>query len=118
MTEHSETSETEQEHAVPKVQEIPKNVSPKEILTRVKRESHEFAVEMKERLIDPVIHLSNVHLEEVEQSYASHFVETFLLGCKMFFGGSLAMVHAVFPCIARDCSSICRDIREPKLKNE
>lgn len=118
MTDQSETSEQEQEQEIPNVQEPLKNDTPKEIISRLKRESHEFAVEMKERLIDPAIHLSNEHLEEVEQSYASHFVETFLLGCKMFFGGSLAMVHAVFPCVARDCSSICRDIREPKLKNE
>jgi hypothetical protein len=88
------------------------------VTNRIKNECQECVNELKSRLIDPIIHISNDHLEKVEQSYASHFVESFLLGCKMFFGGSLALVHAFFPCFARDCSSICQDIREPKMKDE
>lgn len=108
MSDSSDSSEEPQQS---------KNKLPKDVISRLKHDSHELAVELKKRIIDPAIHLSNEHLENVDQSYASHFVESFLLGCKMFFGGSLAMIHAVFPFIARDCSSICQDITS-KLKND
>lgn len=63
------------------------------------------------RLIEPAIQVSNHHLQEANVSYATHFIQANLIGCRMVFGGLSAIVHAIFPfACRRTASTVCRQI--------
>ena len=88
-------------------------MSYKTFFSRVKQEFKELANEFGKRLLYPVQELIDEHLRETRETYAQHFVEAFLIGCKMIYGGCIALVHAVLPFIAPNtASSICRQVIE------
>src|SRR6056297_1772411 len=88
-------------------------MSYKTFFSRVKQEFKELANEFGKRLLYPVQELIDEHLRETRETYAQHFVESFIIGCKMIFGGGFAFIHAVLPFIAKHTASdICRQITD------
>mgnify|MGYP006441999029 CR=1 FL=1 len=94
-------------------------MSYKTFFSRVKQEFKELANEFGKRLLYPVQELIDEHLRESRETYAQHFVEAFLIGCKMIYGGCIALVHAALPFIASNtASSVCRQVIEQTNKRK
>lgn len=89
------------------------NDKPDVIISRLKKDSIELLHELKQSIIEPAFVVSRNHLEQTNNTYVKHLVSSFILGCKMFFGGSLAMLHGIFPFFAQEMpTNICEQIIE------
>ena len=85
----------------------------KSFFSRIKQDCKELANEFGKRLFYPVQELIDEHLRETRETYVQHFVESFIIGCKMIFGGGVAIIHAVLPFVAtHTASDICRQITD------